>query len=78
MIEEKMKNTLGLRLLAICCLLTGMYGSTLAQQKTCGTDELHEQMLQNPAYRQAMELNEAAYQEFVSQPRIEGVTGGVR
>lgn len=73
-----MKNTLGLRLLAICCLLTGMYGSTLAQQKTCGTDELHEQMLQNPAYRQAMELNEAAYQEFVSQPRIEGVTGGVR
>ncbi|HEX2899212.1 MAG TPA: M43 family zinc metalloprotease [Bacteroidia bacterium] len=39
---------------------------------------LHEQMLQNPAYQRIMDLNEAAYQEFVSHPRTEGVTGGVR
>ncbi len=73
-----MKKSIGLRILTTCCLLVAALGSVSAQQKSCGTDELHEQLLQNPAYRQAMESNEAAYQEFVSQPRIEGVTGGVR
>ncbi len=48
-----------------------------AQQRTCGTDELHEQMLQDPRYRRVMDLHEQAYQRFVEQPTAR-VTGGVR
>jgi PKD repeat protein len=73
-----MKKFIGIKILSICFLLVGTSGFVAAQHRVCGSDDVHETMLQNPTYRQAMELNEAAYQEFVNQPRTEGVTGGTR
>lgn len=73
-----MMKSIGLGLLTIGCLLTGLWTGGMAQQKVCGSDALHEEMLQNPAYRRAMEANEAAYQDYLSLPRGERTTGGVR
>jgi PKD repeat protein len=46
-----------------------------AQHRVCGTDELHEQMLQDPRYRQAMEEQEQRYQAHIDNPthRVSGV-----
>lgn len=51
----------------------------VAQQRVCGTDALHEQMLQNPAYKREMDKIESDYVRFVNEGiGTEKVTGGVR
>ncbi len=58
----------------------GYYTQPLvAQQKVCGTDEVHTQMLQDPAYRQKVDDLEARYVDFVTNGESTArTTGGTR
>jgi PKD repeat protein len=71
-------KSIGVGLLTIGCLLLGLAHPVAAQRRVCGADELHTQMLQNPAYQRIMDMNEAAYQEYVSRPHGGNTEGGVR
>ena len=51
--------------------LTFVGTATAQQAGQCGTDAYHQWRLQeDPAYRQAMERNEAEYQQFLRQPHL--------
>lgn len=71
-------RAIGIRLLAIGSLVAGTSWGLMGQNRVCGSDELHQQMLDNPRYRQSMEQLEADYQEHVANPRNFHTEGGVR
>jgi PKD repeat protein len=67
-------------LLAFAFLLTwgGLSQELSAQHRVCGSDQLHEQAMQDAHYRQEMDRAEAGYQAFVNGPQAGKVNGSVR
>jgi PKD repeat protein len=74
--EMKKLTTTGFAL-GFVALTVMPFQTVWGQHKSCGTDELHAQMLQDPRYRQQMEAQEERYQTFVTAPK-ERTTGSLR
>jgi PKD repeat protein len=72
-----MKN-IGTTILAICLLMwTALPLAHAQNKKTCGTDELLNQLLSDPRNRQAFDAQEQLYQQYVGGPG-QRVAGGPR
>lgn len=60
--------------LLLTCLA---FQPVMAQHKSCGSDELHEKMLQDPRYRREVDLQEQQYEQYVASPNRR-VAGSLR